>query len=647
MSDLTANVVVANALQLFTASRSFKALANGRIYVGEPDTDPTIPSNQKAVFIHNESGSSVQIPQPIVINAGGHAVYGGQLILKLTTEGNYSMAIYDAYGAQEYYFDNMARYDSDVLLSMLSGPDGAGIIGYGNSDVENTLYHTPEEFYTTSMDTAFTSSFAATASDGRTTWVKGNKSLLSVNTIPENVKILNDGKITSAETTNLPAFWMNNNTSFIGGEISNSGRAQALRSEGKTGFFIKDVKATGTYVTNDSLPAFAFDFYTSTDVYLSNLKATGYTGGLSLTQTRRATATGMNFRDMKYHPALVAGAYGVLLQGTRDTIISDVYYKAGTDGYGRHGLYVSQTGGNTCLNTVFKGAVFDYTEQPDATSPPGAINIRANDRAIYNSVIIDGSRITGTTENGNINAQVISNNIIGSFKHGTSIAYGITLGDDTGSNRVRNSLVSSNIITIAQRPGASSDFMYAIVVSGQDNSYIGNFTRIPDQGQPYLVRANATNCLIQGAMDAGPAQGQGLPFLQFDGVATNISVKGCKTNRPWFRTGNLSGVTDLTVDWPRSCAVAVNGGTPSYDDQNELIASAAVGTQNIIVTFNTHVTTAALAAATVTSRKTTTPTFPVITARSGKTLTIEFYNTSGTQINPTTTACAATITLFS
>lgn len=139
MSDITTNVVVANALQLFTASRSFKALANGRIYVGNPDTDPTIPSNQKTVYLQNEDGTSVPIPQPIVINAGGHVVYGGQLIRKLTTDGNYSMAIYDAYGSQEYYFEDMSKLDPEAILSTLIGDDGASVVGWKRSPLNKAI----------------------------------------------------------------------------------------------------------------------------------------------------------------------------------------------------------------------------------------------------------------------------------------------------------------------------------------------------------------------------------------------------------------------------------------------------------------------------------------------------------------------------
>ncbi|MCC4519063.1 phage head-binding domain-containing protein [Enterobacter hormaechei] len=124
MSDITANVVVSMPSQLFTLARSFKAVANGKIYIGQPDTDPTIPSNQIQVYLENEDGSHVPVPQPLIINAGGYPVYNGQ-IAKFVTVENYSMAVYDAYGAQQFYFNDLLKYSPDQLRQQLEDPDGA------------------------------------------------------------------------------------------------------------------------------------------------------------------------------------------------------------------------------------------------------------------------------------------------------------------------------------------------------------------------------------------------------------------------------------------------------------------------------------------------------------------------------------------
>jgi hypothetical protein len=112
MSDITANVVVSNPRPIFTDSRTFRAVANGRIYIGLIDTDPVNPANQIPVYIENEDGSHVQISQPLIINAAGKIVYNGQLVKIVTVQGH-SMAIYDAYGSQVDYIANVLKYDPD------------------------------------------------------------------------------------------------------------------------------------------------------------------------------------------------------------------------------------------------------------------------------------------------------------------------------------------------------------------------------------------------------------------------------------------------------------------------------------------------------------------------------------------------------
>lgn len=117
MTDITANVIVSMPSQLFTMARSFKAVANGKIYIGKIDTDPVNPENQIQVYVENEDGSHVSVAQPIIINAAGYPVYNGQIAKFVTVQGH-SMAVYDAYGAQQFYFPNVLKYDPDQF-----GPD--------------------------------------------------------------------------------------------------------------------------------------------------------------------------------------------------------------------------------------------------------------------------------------------------------------------------------------------------------------------------------------------------------------------------------------------------------------------------------------------------------------------------------------------
>ncbi|ENZ2850435.1 phage tailspike protein [Salmonella enterica] len=151
MTDITANVVVSNPRPIFTESRSFKAVANGKIYIGQIDTDPVNPANQIPVYIENEDGSHVQITQPLIINAAGKIVYNGQLVKIVTVQGH-SMAIYDAYGSQVDYIANVLKYDPDQFKQQLEGQFADGSFPetvkykYGlPSTVDGAVYRTVQD----------------------------------------------------------------------------------------------------------------------------------------------------------------------------------------------------------------------------------------------------------------------------------------------------------------------------------------------------------------------------------------------------------------------------------------------------------------------------------------------------------------------
>lgn len=128
MSDITANVVVSMPSQLFTLARSFKAAANGKIYIGQIDTDPVNPSNQIPVYLENEDGGHVQVSQPLIINAGGYPVYNGQIAKFVTVQGH-SMAVYDAFNVQQFYYPNVLKYDPDQFRQLIGSADGFKYVG--------------------------------------------------------------------------------------------------------------------------------------------------------------------------------------------------------------------------------------------------------------------------------------------------------------------------------------------------------------------------------------------------------------------------------------------------------------------------------------------------------------------------------------
>ncbi|WP_275347431.1 phage head-binding domain-containing protein [Xenorhabdus bovienii] len=138
MSEIIPNVVVSMPSQLFTMARSFKACSNGRIYIGKIDTDPTIPENQIQIYMERENGDLIPAPQPIIINAAGYPVYAGQIAKFVTVQGH-SMAVYDSYGVQQFYYPNVLKYDPDQLRQDLVSGNGTELIGNGDQTLKQYL----------------------------------------------------------------------------------------------------------------------------------------------------------------------------------------------------------------------------------------------------------------------------------------------------------------------------------------------------------------------------------------------------------------------------------------------------------------------------------------------------------------------------
>lgn len=133
MSNIVPNVIISMPSQLFTLARKFQAASNGKIFIGKIDSDPTLPQNQVQVYVENEDGSHVPVSQPIIINTAGYPVYNGQIAKFVTVQGH-SMAVYDAYGAQQFYFPNVLKYDPDQLEKRLASNIGASLVCYDTGE---------------------------------------------------------------------------------------------------------------------------------------------------------------------------------------------------------------------------------------------------------------------------------------------------------------------------------------------------------------------------------------------------------------------------------------------------------------------------------------------------------------------------------
>lgn len=109
--------------QYFPDPRAGRPLANGTVYIGQIDLDPTILANRKTVYLIQEDGTEVPIAaasQPLNLSAGGVVSYLGSPV-QVETDDAYSIAVLDNLGVQVYYFNSVV--DSLENLIELLQPD--------------------------------------------------------------------------------------------------------------------------------------------------------------------------------------------------------------------------------------------------------------------------------------------------------------------------------------------------------------------------------------------------------------------------------------------------------------------------------------------------------------------------------------------
>lgn len=125
----------------------FAAINGGDIYIGQPDTDPTVPANQVQVYWENEDLTLTPIPQPIKINASGYPVYQGT-VGRFVTQTGCSMAVYNRQNVLQYYFDNLLEYDAAQMWQVIQSPTGWEYVGTTEGTLKTRLqgFVTPWDF---------------------------------------------------------------------------------------------------------------------------------------------------------------------------------------------------------------------------------------------------------------------------------------------------------------------------------------------------------------------------------------------------------------------------------------------------------------------------------------------------------------------
>lgn len=135
---LLASVFQAYALTTVQLSPSYfpeanrgRPIANGKIYVGLPDTDPEVVVNQKTLSVLQEDGSIIAVSQPIYTSAGGIPVYSGSPVT-LLVDGNYSLKVLNSYDVQAYYIPSVDLNQSGNYYPDYTATD-QGITGDSNT----------------------------------------------------------------------------------------------------------------------------------------------------------------------------------------------------------------------------------------------------------------------------------------------------------------------------------------------------------------------------------------------------------------------------------------------------------------------------------------------------------------------------------
>lgn len=334
MSDITANVVVSNPRPIFTDSRTFRAVANGRIYIGQIDTDPVNPANQIPVYIENEDGSHVQIAQPLIINAAGKIVYNGQLVKIVTVQGH-SMAIYDAYGSQVDRIDNVLKYDPDQLRLELSGSDGYSLIGVGQSTLKQALYYGFPEMYGAAGDGSTDDSTAMqTCFDNHSVTILLDKTYAS-----------------SGELTLTPG--------------------KSVKGEGKDKSIIKKIGSSSKYFlkvcgsNGIGYSGFCEDFQVDSD---GKAEHTIYFGGDDTATVSKGRISGLKPRNGKES--------NVLLDAVQNSTFIDIDCANAPDFSGKRGFYlVNGAGNNIIINCEMSGGELgSFVTGQDSSLPCWGLN---------------------------------------------------------------------------------------------------------------------------------------------------------------------------------------------------------------------------------------------------------------------------------
>jgi hypothetical protein len=125
----------------FPSPTQSQAIGLGFVYIGEPDTDPTVLGNRISVTVIQEDGTPVTIApasQPFTLNAGGQFAYGGNVV-QLRVDQDYSMTVQTSDAVTLYYFPSVVGGDSTVTSQVVLPALGSHPTPVSNSGILYSL----------------------------------------------------------------------------------------------------------------------------------------------------------------------------------------------------------------------------------------------------------------------------------------------------------------------------------------------------------------------------------------------------------------------------------------------------------------------------------------------------------------------------
>ena len=388
---------------------------------------------------------------------------------------------------------------------------------------------------------------------------------------------------------------------------------------------------------------------------VDGVTASGFTGGPIAINVKSSVIRDIFVKNSVFHPALVAGGYGVLLDEVREHLTDGITFYAGSGNNGRHALYVSRSGANGnaydgCVNTIARSIIAKYVDKNDRNF--WTVNVRKSTRGILDGVVSEGSNggIAYNPEFGDVQKHLTTNVNLSVLKYQNGVGvYGVSQLVDVAPNYRYNGWLDTGLILEVKPKDASVTGADCVGynISGVNGMLSNVVTNVSTLGNPILVQPGATNVIIDGVLDymndgAPDAPAAFITFAGGTASCSNITVRGCKTSRPMF--SRLSAVTDLTVDYPRDAKFNITAGVPTLTDPNELIERIAISSTSITVILNTHVTQQA-ADTVLVSNGADFRGFISLTHTSNRQLAMRFYDLTGTQLNPMTSPVSGRIVL--